>query len=620
MNNKVEINYLKKDFNTVREELINYLKTFFPEQWQDFNISSPGMAILELNAYVCDILSYTIDKKYIELFLDGAQSRASIYRLAKTKGYKPPGVRPAISIVDIIIEVPSTADGPDTTYLPLYKQGMKVKGIGQIFETIEDTNFASDFSEDGFPNRTIQPIYNGNQEVIKYRIVKREKIQAGQTIIKKIEVQEEGGVPFFQIDLPEKNVLDIVGIMIMPMLNVVRTPTYTMFNDDTYKYHEVDYLPTSQIFVEDDDYTESDGVKVGYWKDVPKRFQKEFLSDGSCRITFGGGDENYDAYNNYISRLTSEPVCEDNTIDISDILDNTALGNKVPKNCTIFLKYRVGGGVLSNVGANTLQEVADIVPVILGQNADTNAQVIGSTRANNPIPAIGGKGLPSVDEIRYNLAANHAAQERCVVLNDYISRAYQINGKFGAPFRIHAVVDDNKVKFFILSISGDGKLVSTSTTRIKDNLVNYLSKYRMINDYVEINDGQVINIQLEVDLFVDQNNFNKREIKSNAAKIIKDFFDVNNWQMNQNIYVSQVVDAIREVPGVINVVDIRFFNLEGGGYSNSTTSQATGDRNQILETGGFITQIEFIDNAIFSTPTSMFEIKYPEINIKIRVG
>ena len=225
MNNKVEINYLKKDFNTVREELINYLKTFFPEQWQDFNISSPGMAILELNAYVCDILSYTIDKKYIELFLDGAQSRASIYRLAKTKGYKPPGVRPAISIVDIIIEVPSTADGPDTTYLPLYKQGMKVKGIGQIFETIEDTNFASDFSEDGFPNRTIQPIYNGNQEVIKYRIVKREKIQAGQTIIKKIEVQEEGGVPFFQIDLPEKNVLDIVGIMIMPMLNVVRTPT-----------------------------------------------------------------------------------------------------------------------------------------------------------------------------------------------------------------------------------------------------------------------------------------------------------------------------------------------------------------------------------------------------------
>src|SRR3989344_5372162 len=205
----VTVNYLSRDFTSIKSDLVNYLKTFFPEQWQDFNVTSPGMALLELNAYVGDLLSYATDKKYNELFLDGVTERVSVYRLAKTLGYRPPGIRPAISLADVIIEVPPTADGPDTSYLPLYRPAMKIKGAGQVFETVNEIDFNSDFSEDGIANRTIEPILNGNQDLIRYKIVKREKIKAGVTKVFKVEVTANQSKPFFQVDLPDKNVLEI---------------------------------------------------------------------------------------------------------------------------------------------------------------------------------------------------------------------------------------------------------------------------------------------------------------------------------------------------------------------------------------------------------------------------
>lgn len=618
---RVQINYLNRDFNTVKQDLINYLRSFYPDQWQDFNVASPGMALLELNAYVADLLSNIIDKKFIELYLDGAQSRESVYRLAKTKGYKVPGVRPALTIADIIIEVPATAEGPNPEYLPIYRRGLQIKGAGQVFETVNDIDFSSDFSEEGDENRIIEPILNGNQELLRYRIVKREKVQAGITLIYKTVVADEGGVPFFKIELPEKNVLDIVTIVIKPGTDQSEPPSYNEFHDDTYKYYEVDFLPTNKIFVEDDSYSEVNGIKVGYWKSVPKRFEKEFKADGTCVITFGGGSEDYDAYSDYISSLTELDLCRDDiNLTIADILDNTALGTKVAKNSTIWVQYRVGGGLLSNVGANVLNVVSNVNPVITGTDAAINSQVVSSTRGNNPIPALGGKGLPSIEEIRYNIAANHAAQYRCVTLPDYISRAYQLPGKFGGPFRLHAKVDENKVQFFILTRGGDGKLIASSTSIIKENLVQYMTAYRMINDFVEINDGKIINLAVDIDLFIDRNGFNPREIKMNAATIAADFFDVDKWQMNQHIYVSQLVDSLREIPGVINIVNIEFYNMQGGGYSDTLISQAVGETIQIPETGGFKTKIELIDNAIFSTPISMFEIRNPNKDIRIRVS
>lgn len=614
----VQVNYLSRDYASIRQDLINYLRAFFPEQWQDFNVASPGMALLELNAYVGDLLSFVADKKFNELFLDGISERKSAYRLAKTLGYQVPGVRPAIAIADVVIEVPVTAEGPDVNYLPIYRPGLQVKGAGQVFETTQEIDFSRDFSEDGQANRIIQPILNGNQDLIRYRIIKREKIKAGATKIFKREVTAEESGPFFQITLPETNVLEIVSIIVMPSLGITRNPTFQEFNDFSMKYWEVDFLPTDKIFMNDSNITPTSNYRVGSYVEVEKRFIKEFLTDGSCKITFGGGTGDYDAYNEFFDNLTADK-CPSNLIDVSKILNNTALGVTIPPNSTIFVKYRVGGGTLSNVGANTMQEVSNIDSVINGSDAAIVQRVIASTRVNNPVPAIGGVGLPSIDEIRYNIAANFASQLRCVTLEDYISRAYQMPGRFGAPFKIHGEVADNKVKLYILTRAGDGTLISNSTSDIKENLSRFLVPYRMINDYIEINDGKVVNLQVEADLYVNKD-YNVNEIKSNAIKVISDFMNIEKWEMNQSIYISQITDKLRDVPGVINVVEIRFYNMEGGGYSTTLCAQATGDRIIIPETGGYRTQIDYIDNTIFGSQLAMFEIKKPSFDIRVRVA
>ena len=614
----VQVNYLSRDYASIRQDLINYLRAFFPEQWQDFNVASPGMALLELNAYVGDLLSFVADKKFNELFLDGISERKSAYRLAKTLGYQVPGVRPAIAIADVVIEVPVTAEGPDVNYLPIYRPGLQVKGAGQVFETTQEIDFSRDFSEDGQANRIIQPILNGNQDLIRYRIIKREKIKAGATKIFKREVTAEESGPFFQITLPETNVLEIISIIVMPSLGITRNPTFQEFNDFNMKYWEVDFLPTDKIFMNDSNITPTSNYRVGSYVEVEKRFIKEFLTDGSCKITFGGGTGDYDAYNEFFDNLTADK-CPSNLIDVSKILNNTALGVTIPPNSTIFVKYRVGGGTLSNVGANTMQEVSNIDSVINGSDAAIVQRVIASTRVNNPVPAIGGVGLPSIDEIRHNIAANFASQLRCVTLEDYISRAYQMPGRFGAPFKIHGEVADNKVKLYILTRAGDGTLISNSTSDIKENLSRFLVPYRMINDYIEINDGKVVNLQVEADLYANKD-YNVNEIKSNAIKVISDFMDIEKWEMNQSIYISQITDKLRDVPGVINVVEIRFYNMEGGGYSTTLCAQATGDRIIIPETGGYRTQIDYIDNTIFGSPISMNEVKFPNRDIKIRVA
>lgn len=618
MENKVQVNYLSRDYASIRQDLISYLRIFYPDQWQDFNIASPGMALVDLNAYVGDLLSYVADKKFNEMFLDGLSERKSAYRMAKTQGYKVPGVRPALSIVDITVEVPVTANGPDLNYTPVIRAGMQIKGVGQIFETLNSIDFSQDFSEDGVANRTIQPILNANQDILRYRITKREKAKAGATKIYKKEVIGLDAKSFYELVLPENNVLEILSVIVYDgQLGITITPNFQQFNDSNIRFFEVDYLATDKKFLVDDSSSRSGDFYIGKYVEVERRFEKEFLSDGTCKLTFGGGSQDYSAYESFLTNLTGEK-CAGTDLNIAQILNNTALGVKIPSNSTIFVKYRIGGGVLSNVGSNVLTEVGNVDASLNGSSAAIKQQVISSIRATNPIPAIGGNGIPTVNEIRNFIAANYAAQNRCATIEDYISRCYQIPGKFGSPFKVYGKTEDNKIQLYILTKNASGKLISSSTSDIKNNLLRYLTPFRMINDFVEINDAKVINVQIEADLFVDKS-YNVNEIKSSAINVIQEFMNVDNWEMNQNIYVSQITDLLRDVPGVINVVDIRFYNMESGGYSDTLHFQATGSR-VTLPTGGYRTQIQYIDNSILGTPIAMFEVKNPEKDLLIRVG
>jgi hypothetical protein len=609
--------YINRDFESIRGELVDLLKVYYPEQWQDFNVTSVGMSLVDLLAYVSDTLSYNTDKRFNELFLDGVTEREAVFRLAKTLGYKPTGNRPAITLIDITISVPPTATGPNVSYLPVFRQGLQVRGNGQVFETVSDCDFSSDFSENGVANRIITPIFNANQDILRYNVTKREIVKAGTTVIYQRDISsDDASTPFLELTLPETNVLDILSVINKPSQGYTQLPTFQEFSDPTMKYYEVEYLAQDKVFVEDTAVPPVNGIMSGYYMDVPQRFMKEFMSNGRCKLTFGGGINNYVAYQNYLSNIT---IYDDGLIDVADVLNNDALGTKLLPTSTVYVKYRIGGGSLSNVGVGTLTQVSNIQSNFQGTDINIIQNIIGTTQVNNPLPAIGGADLQSVDEIKFYASSNYASQDRCVTLQDYIARVNQMPGKFGSPFRTWGQLEDNKVKLYILSKDANGKLVSNSNSVVKNNIASYLVPFRMLNDYIEINDGQVINLQCEIDLFVDKS-FNSNEIKLNAINAVKAFFDINRWTFNQNIYVSQIVDSLREIAGVINVVDVRFYNMEGGNYSNVILSQAVGDRLPIVGTSVYRTQIEYIDNTIFSTSLSMWEIKFPDKDIMVRVA
>lgn len=609
--------YINRDFDSIRGELTDLLRVYYPDQWQDFNVTSVGMSLVDLLAYVSDTLSYNTDKRFNELFLDGVTEREAVFRLAKTLGYKPTGNRPAITLIDITISVPPTANGPNESYLPVYRQGLQVRGNGQVFETLSDCDFSSDFSENGVANRIITPIFNANQDILRYNVTKREIVKAGTTVIFQKDISsDEASTPFLEVTLPETNVLEILSVINKPSQGYNQLPTFQEFSDPTMKYNEVEYLAQDKIFVEDTAVPPVNGVMSGYYMTIPQRFIKEFMSNGKCKLTFGGGVNNYIAYQNYLSNIT---IYDDGLIDVADVLNNDALGTKLLPTSTLYVKYRIGGGSLSNVGVGTLTQVSNIQSNFQGSDTNIIQNIIGTTQVNNPLPAIGGADLQSVDEIKFYASSNYASQDRCVTLQDYIARVNQMPGRFGSPFRTWGQLEDNKVKLYILSKDSNGKLVSNSNSIVKNNIASYLVPYRMLNDYIEINDGQVINLQCEIDLFIDKS-FNSNEIKLNAINSVKAFFDINKWTFNQNIYVSQIVDMLRSIAGVINVVDVRFYNLEGGNYSNVIISQAVGDRLPIVGTSVYKTQIEFIDNTIFATPLSMWEIKFPDKDIMVRVA
>ena len=175
--------YLKRDFSTIRLDIENVLKIYFPKQWQDFNVSSAGMALVDLLAYVSDLLSYYTDKRFNELFLDGVSESSSAYRIAKTLGYKVPGVRGSSTLVDVTVRVPAISTGPDSQYLPIFRPGVRFEGVGQFFETANQVDFSNDFSENGVANRVVNPIFDSTQNILGYNVTKREFVVAGTTTI-----------------------------------------------------------------------------------------------------------------------------------------------------------------------------------------------------------------------------------------------------------------------------------------------------------------------------------------------------------------------------------------------------------------------------------------------------
>jgi hypothetical protein len=558
--------------------------------------------LVELNAATADMLSYHTDRMFQETQIDYAQEKKSVMSMARTLGLKVPGQRPSVTLVDFSVTVPVQGDSWDQRYAPRLRYGAQAMGGGQVFEAMDDIDFSSAYSTGGIPNRLILPNIDVNGTILNYTIVKRELVINGTTKVFKKVINGTDVKPFLEIVLPEQNVLSVESIITKEGTNLVTAPTLDEFIDFDLRWFEMDSLGEDKVFIEDTTRrADNPGIKMGKWVDTTQRFYKEFTDTGFCKMTFGSGNSGEDLFAQFGKNSFTQ--------QIGDFINTTALGEIPRANNTMYIRYRTGGGTKSNVGTNVLTNTGLNTMVILGPNANTNDAVRKSLRVNNP--AFGGAGAPSIEMVRQMTKYNFAAQNRAVTIKDYLSRIQLMPGQFGVPFRLGVGEDQNKVEIFVLGLDSDGKLSNASTNALKENMASYLADYRMLNDYVLVSDGRIINLSFEVDLFIDKA-YNQAEIINNAIQNIRDYFDVNKWDMGESIYLGQLTETINNVGGVINVTDIRVFNEVGGDYSLNEISQAYSNQQT--------RRIDLTeDYALFGEQKTMFEIKRPTTDIRIRV-
>ena len=599
------VNYTSRNYVDIRTDLINYVKQYYPDIFNDYNDASVGMMLLELNAAVGDMLSYNTDRMFAETQIDYAQERKSLLSLARTFGLKIPGKKASATIVDLSVTVPVFGDTFDISYAPVIKAGSQVAGAGKIFELSEDVDFSSPFNVNGIPNRLVIPNFNSNGSLINYTLTKREMVINGYTKILKKVISTVDSRPFLEVVLPDNNVISVDSIITLPGTNFLSNPSSDQFLNMDNRWFEMDALAEDKVFIEDTTRaSDSSNVRPGKWISVNKKFISEYTDLGFTKITFGSGSQDISS----LCEFDTNPVLVN---QIGNFINNMSLGEIPSPNTTMFIKYRVGGGADTNLGPSTIRSVGIVNMIISGPSATINQSVKNSLKVNNLFPAIGGKDQPTIEEIKNMVRYNFASQNRAVTLKDYQSKLAQIPGRFGSPFRSGIFEESNKIKIYVLGLDANSKLSNESTSTLKENITNYLADYRMLNDYVQVTDGRIINLSIEIDLFIDKN-APQSQVVSQAINEIKNYFDINKFEMGQNIYISPLIETVNNIGGVLNVIQLRLFNKVGGGlYSLNEISQP-----YLYED---TRQIDIEDMTLYGDPISMFEIKYPNKDISIRV-
>jgi hypothetical protein len=599
-----KISYTTRDFEGIRTELLNYVRTYYPELIQDFNDASVFSVFIDLNAAVADNLNYHIDRSVQETVLQYAQQRSSIYNIARTYGLKLPGQRPSVALVDFSITVPAFGDKEDERYLGILTRGSQVTGAGIVFENIYDVDFSSPYNAQGFPNRLKIPNFNANNVLVNYTITKRELVVNGITKVFKKVITPNDVVPFFELFLPEKNVLGITSVLLKSGTEYTNIPTAAEFLGLANRWYEVDALAEDRIFVEDPTkVSDQPGIKVGRYIQTSNRFMSEYTSEGFKKMTFGGGTNTaQDALDQFTTLGT--------TLDLQRYSNNFSLGSTLTPNSTLFIQYRVGGGLATNLGTNVINQIGTVSLYVNGPSELTNSSVVNSLRANNVTAAVGGAGVPSLEEIRNYVSFNFAAQKRAVTVQDYESIIRNMPSEFGAPAKVSVTENDNKILIQLLSYDTSGKLTSIVSNTLRQNVANYLSNYRMMNDYISILTAEVIDLSVEVSIVLDSAQ-NSGQIITNVIDKVSTYFDPQVRQLGQNVYLSELSSIIQNQNGVLTVAGLSIYNQVGGQYSSAETSMEYSDP----ETK----QIAPVDDTIFAQPSQVYQIRYPNKDIKVSV-
>ena len=618
-----EVSYLNKSFTDFKGDLITFVKNYYPTTWTDFNEANPGMIMLELAAYVGDVLSFYVDNSFKENLLAYAEEEGNVITIAQALGYKPKTIVPATAEVLISQVVPAlgAAEGyiPDATYfLKIDKNSTVFTQAPNVvsFRTTELVDFADPTGRSIIPRQldstTLLPV--------TYLVTKKVKVIAG-------DVRQET----FTFGDPEKfSAITIGDVNVTAISDVV--------DADGYKFYEVDYLAQDTI-IDDKEVSYvssvSESVAPTYaikYRTVPRRFVTRLTPDKRTQVIFGSGRGNA---SEDIVYLDSQQVAnsEYGTQLASVSLSNTDLLNTdnfgiAPANTTLTVTYFSGGGVASNVASGTIVNVGQLN--ILNRTTEFNQtetdlfnDIVKTVTVYNEMPATGGQDGETVEEIRQRALAIYSSQNRVVTRRDYEARVLSMPSKYGAVAKVLAVTDasqttiqsqqtstqqeintpkPNAINLYVLGYN-QNKKITTLNSLVKSNLQQYLSQYRMLTDQVNILDAFIVNIGVNFDITV-YKNYNIQDVLAVCLGAIKEYFDSTKWNINQPIRLGDLALLIQAQDGVqsVNFVEIvnKYFFKDGRDYQpyRYDITDAT------------------VDGIVYpSLDPCIFEVRYPEDDI-----
>lgn len=622
-----KISYLNRTYADYKEALVEMSEKYYPDLSTSFNDSSIASWQIDIAADIADNLSYHIDRVYQETNIDSAQEKASLYAIARNNGVKIPGPKGSMAEVRLTVTLGVENNKPKYSSAPIIKRGTRFASASQQFEMLSDVDFASQFNEEGVSDSTVIPKKNTNGVITGYTVSKLAVVTAGETRVYRHVVTASDIKPFMEILLPIEKIMNIESIVVVNGTDVTISPNYGMFyghcenKSGVTRFYEVENLSQNYVWTEKvGDSGEGQVYKYGYngvptyavtkgeWRPVDHKFITEYTDKGYMKIIFGAGIEG----ENVNIGTTASSFAK---WQMSKILNNNNLGVLPEPNSTIFVLYRVGGGRESNVAAGAINRVSYYNAEPRG--ADGKA-VLQTLEVENTTPSISGKDMPSEKELKYFIKYHKSAQERCVTIKDYIDRILMLPPKYGTPFRVGVSEENNKIMIHLLGVDNEGHLDSSLPVTLVKNIEDYLSAYRMVNDYVEIKSGRIINLSFDVDIIIDKN-YNSVDVLRSVINVIKDYMDINRRLMGEELYIGDLQKEISKLDGVINLISLNVKNEVGDNgerkYSNTMISQET---TTLGTNGDEIVDLEATDGILYNEGDTMMEIKYPESDIRIK--
>ncbi len=614
-----DVKYLSKDYNSYKNRLIEFTQTYFPNNFNDFSEGNPGMMFLEMAAYVGDVLSFYTDTQLRESFLNLAQEKENIYNIAHAMGYKPKITSAASVDLDISQLVPSKL--VNGSYEPDYDYALNINA-NSTFTSVNGTSFYitkdARFSfSSSFEPTTVSIYQYDTSNNPEYYLLKKTVPSISATLkTKKFSVGS--AKKYLTLELFDTDIISIESII----------------DSEGKEYYEVPYLAQDTIFEEVENIGANDPDLQQYnnqtpfllkLKKAPRRFTTRIKKDNKIEIQFGAGtsdkaDEQIIPNPDNIGLGILDGRSKlDVSYDPSNFLYTKAYG-QVPINTTLTVTYLVGGGLKSNVNSNTITEAGTL---LITPKPNLNQGMLNfvksSVTSTNVEAARGGGAGETIEEVRINTMANFGAQQRTVTKDDYLIRSLSMPPQLGRVAKAYIIQDDqtsplttepnripNPLALNLYTLGFDqNKKLTTLNTATKTNLANYLEQYRMLTDAINIKDAFVINFGLEFEITV-YKSYNNQETLLNCISEIKDYFNIDKWQVNQPIIISEVKNLIGAVTGVQTVEDVRFENKNGEslGYSKYKYGFTGATKNEVIYP---------------SMDPSIFELKFPNTDIQGRV-